>query len=538
MAAGKFFVEMSTLGDSIGAAFRRGVGKLKSVFSKQPSGDRVTNMPYNLLLIGETGSGKTSFLNLLCNFNEVLQYGFDQAISQKRLRRFNDHQKEDLEALEMQSKTGQTSHYTIEIDGFKLGIIDTPGFGDTRGIDHDKKNVKNIVDKVNAVTYIHCICLVMNGRQSRLTSQLKYVVSEISAILPKSCVYNMIVVLTNVPDNNYTSFCLEELEPYLGAEVKKLQVVYIENPFCLLEKMSKNNDIKVACLKDAFQTAATSLEAMLEILTTFEMIYTKEFYNLHVMKESIERQTVDLFLAIENKVNTEKKIATVADEIKKAKEAKELSQNFNCQIIHWNTVDTPSHNTVCLTCNSNCHVPCYLPKAMDSELLKGCASMNRETYTCKVCDHSYIVHKHLDFIYERHQKTVLDEQKKATFDNAEKSIQDLGLQLQAMINNTLKDAEGKIEQHTKDLYNKIKHFEEMASTPNYIRLLECEIELIEHRIKHEQQSATATSSSGGGHLIKAKELMEGLLRVVKDATKNKPSEESPISLNIASHYLM
>ena len=93
-----------------------------------------------------------------------------------------------------------------------------------------KKNVKNIVDKVNAVTYIHYICLVMNGRQSRLTHQLKYVVTEISAILPKSCVYNMIVVLTNVPDNYYSSFRLEELEPqYLGEKVKQLQVVYIEN---------------------------------------------------------------------------------------------------------------------------------------------------------------------------------------------------------------------------------------------------------------------------------------------------------------------
>ncbi|KAL5506681.1 hypothetical protein EMCRGX_G008403 [Ephydatia muelleri] len=350
MAAGKFVVEMSTLGDSIGAAVRRGVGKLKSVFSKKPSGDRVTSIAYNLLLIGETGSGKTSFLNLLCNFNEVLQHGFDQAISQKRLRRFNDHQKEDLEALEMQSKTGQTSHYTIEIDGLTLGIIDTPGFGDTRGIEHDKKNVKNIVDKVNAVMYIHCICLVMNGRQSRLTHQLKYVVSEISAILPKSCVYNMIVVLTNVRDSYETSFRLEELVPYLGEK-----------------------------------------------------------------------------------------------------------------------------------------------------------------------------------------KTVIDETKKATFDKAEKSIQDLDLQLQTMLDETLKLAEEQIEQHRKDLYNKINNFEEMASTPNYIMLLECEIKLIEHRIAHEQRSATATSSSGAGHLIKAKEHMEGLLHVVKDATKNKPSEESPISLNIASH---
>ena len=75
MAAGKVFVEMSAPHDSIGAVFRRDVSKLKSVFSIHPNGDRVHNISYNLLLIGETGSGKTSFLNLLCNFNEVLQYG-------------------------------------------------------------------------------------------------------------------------------------------------------------------------------------------------------------------------------------------------------------------------------------------------------------------------------------------------------------------------------------------------------------------------------------------------------------------------------
>ena len=532
MAAGSVFVEMSAIGDSVGAAFRRGVSKLKSVFSIHPSGDRVHNISYNLLLIGETGSGKTSFLKLLCNFNEVLQHGFDRAISQKRLRRFNDDLKENHKALEMQSKTDETSHYTIEIDGLTLGIIDTPGFGDTRGIEQDKKNVKNIVDKVNAVTYIHCICLVMNGRQSRLTTQLKYVVSEISAILPKSCVYNMIVVLTNVWNSYETSFALKELEPYLGAEVKNLQVVYIDNPFCVLEKMTSNNVLDVSYLKSGFQIAAKSLEGMFETLTTFEQIYTTNFYTLHVMKESIEKQTVDLFLAIENKVNTEQSIATVVDEVKKSEQAKELNQDFAFQITVWNKIDTSSHNTICAICNSNCHIHCSLPKALDSEPLKGCVCMNLET--CKECNHLYLGHTHQDFIYEQSEKTVLDEIKKTTFDKAEKSIQDLGLQLLAMINKTLKDAVEQIEQHSMNLYNKIKHFEKLATTPNYIRLLECEIELIQHRIEHEQQSATATSSSGAGHLIKAKEHLEGLLHVVKDATKNKPLEESSISLNIAS----
>ena len=181
----------------------------------------------------------------------------------------------------MQSKTDETSHYTIEIDGHTL--LTPLDLVILVALNKTKKNVKNIVDKVNAVTYIHCICLVMNGRQSRLTSQLKYVVSEVSAILPKSCVYNMIVVLTNVRNSYETSFALKELEPYLGAEVNNLQLVYINNQFCTLENMTSDNDID-AYLKSGFQMAAKSLEGMFEILTTFELIHTTNFYTLHLVK--------------------------------------------------------------------------------------------------------------------------------------------------------------------------------------------------------------------------------------------------------------
>ena len=55
----------------------------------------------------------------------------------------------------MQSKTGQTSHYTIEIDGLTLGIIDTPGFGDTRGIDHDKIYLYGSVSEKMKSGYIY-----------------------------------------------------------------------------------------------------------------------------------------------------------------------------------------------------------------------------------------------------------------------------------------------------------------------------------------------------------------------------------------------
>jgi len=59
--------------------FRLGVQAfqgLKSAFKPTTSSSTPSHNPYKLLLIGETGSGKTSFLNLLCNFEVVSKLGF------------------------------------------------------------------------------------------------------------------------------------------------------------------------------------------------------------------------------------------------------------------------------------------------------------------------------------------------------------------------------------------------------------------------------------------------------------------------------
>eukprot|EP00971_Amphidinium_carterae_P022063 435222-Amphidinium_carterae.1 len=60
----------------------------------------------------------------------------------------------------------------------RLCIVDTPGFGDTRGTDMDKKHAKMIVDCVKKLQVVHAITLVVCGRDARMTAQLKYVLNE------------------------------------------------------------------------------------------------------------------------------------------------------------------------------------------------------------------------------------------------------------------------------------------------------------------------------------------------------------------------
>ena len=88
----------------------------------------------------------------------------------------------------------------FQID-FNLNIIDTPGFGDTRGILRDKKLVDQIrefftcpgdtgVDEINAV------CFVTQAPLCRLTPTVRYIFDSILSLFGKDFEKNIYVLIT------------------------------------------------------------------------------------------------------------------------------------------------------------------------------------------------------------------------------------------------------------------------------------------------------------------------------------------------------
>ena len=72
---------------------------------------------YKMLLIGETGSGKTSFLNLICNYGQLEKLGCKFDIDGfEKLQRFNDPELEDKKARHMESKTSGAKSYDVAAD--------------------------------------------------------------------------------------------------------------------------------------------------------------------------------------------------------------------------------------------------------------------------------------------------------------------------------------------------------------------------------------------------------------------------------------
>ena len=416
----------------------------------------------------------------------------------------------------MESATTGAKYYQLDFEEVKIGVLDTPGFGDTRGLDQDKENVKKIVDKVNDVEYINCICLIVNGRMARMTSQLQYVISEISAVLPKVTVKNIIVVFTNAKSQCDTNFRVEQLTPYLGHSISDDKIFYFDNPWCILDHMETTKVTKD--LQKAFRRASESLERMFNTIKTFEPIHTTSFMDLFLAKEAVERKVHELLLAVQNKTTLEETIKKKKEEIDAAIAAKSINSNFETtiKVPKWTIQPTAQHYTVCELCNSNCHPMCGLPFSEDDrEVLRNCICI-RGKPTCDVCGHTYDVHMHAHFLnkLEEVETVIVNEDMKKAFEKAEIDIESLGKDMKERLDKQFHKIEEEISDHFGNLSNKIKLFEAHASTPSYQKLLHCQLVVINQRIK----AISGKKSSGVDDLIRTKEELEKKIKLVGGKT--------------------
>ena len=97
----------------------------------------------------------------------------------------------------MASKTSDAARYEIKIGQGTFIIIDTPGFGDSRGTKTDDKHFLKIKEQVLKEGGINCIVVVQNGRDCRISTQLRYSYSSLTKILPSAISQQIVLVYTN-----------------------------------------------------------------------------------------------------------------------------------------------------------------------------------------------------------------------------------------------------------------------------------------------------------------------------------------------------
>ena len=142
----------------------------------------------NILLLGETGVGKSTFINAFANYltfdsledakqnKPVVLMPVSFLITtgdnfDEHLVKFGNTDEFNTEDFEHpgQSVTQQCRSYEFTTNKkTKIRIIDTPGFGDTRGVEQDEYNMKNITDYINRLPHLNAVCLLLKPNGSRL----------------------------------------------------------------------------------------------------------------------------------------------------------------------------------------------------------------------------------------------------------------------------------------------------------------------------------------------------------------------------------
>ena len=450
--------------------------------------------PYKILLIGETGSGKTSFLNLLCNSKLIEELGTEVDDAKfNRIKHYNDLEIEDSTAHAMASKTSEAKFYNTEVCKMRMKVIDTPGFGDSRGLEKDKENVAKIIDALRHEEYVNCVCLVINGRQARMTASLKYVLSEISTILPRQIFDNIIVVFTNSADPLDCNFDMRELDSYFGRRIER--AYYIENPYCRIEKAKQKSgqlsaDQIARSLGKSFEDTAECLRSLQETIKDFKDVHTLHFIKLYDKKQEIERDVIIILASYDQQTKLEREIKIKEEEVDAALKSKSLYTSFKTtrEVEVTKPVPTPDkrHNTLCGApeCYSNCHTPCYLPKSYDQEEFKKCRAMGG-TETCKECGHSYRLHYHNEVIFEKvkEKKEFVDEKMKRKFEEAT-NMEQRADYLKQGFQKKREALMHKKNSLLQELNGKITEFQRLGiSNQNYAKVLEKQCDVVKLRIE-------------------------------------------------------
>ena len=94
--------------------------------------------------------------------------------------------------------------YKFPFGEHMINLIDTPGLGDTRGVQQDEQNLEDILFFITQFTHIHCICILLKTNQARLSLYFKYVFDRTLSYLHVSASNNIVFVYTHSRSYNFT----------------------------------------------------------------------------------------------------------------------------------------------------------------------------------------------------------------------------------------------------------------------------------------------------------------------------------------------
>ncbi|XP_056627513.1 uncharacterized protein LOC130439107 [Triplophysa dalaica] len=356
-----------------------------------------------IMMIGATGAGKTTLINSMINFILGVKWEDDFRFI------LIDEGKQKSQA---ESQTSAITAYKINyMNGFQvpysLTIVDTPGFGDTRGISHDQKITKQIHEffsQPGGIDHIDAVCFVVQASLARLTHTQKYIFDSILSIFGKDIAENIIMLVTFADGNRPPVLEAIKVSQVPCSTDKSGEPLYFRFNnsalFITNNKPEEAEEDDFGEFDQMFWKLGNS--SLRNFFKSLEQMKTK---SLSLTKEVLkERQQLEILVeGLQPQINAG---LTKLDEIKKTNavlEQHKADMDANKDFEYEVEVTVPkqvknkpgSFLTNCQICNYTCHDICVYADDKDK---KECCAMRDGK--CQVCPGKCIWNVHFNQAYK------------------------------------------------------------------------------------------------------------------------------------------
>ena len=262
---------------------------------------------HNIVLIGETGNGKSSLGNFILGSSE-----FEVS--------------EDPDSC-----TKDTIQKISKLDP-EVGVVDTPGLQDSNG--EDKQNYDKMLKIFEEIKHLHFIVVVLNFTNARLTSSIQFMLKFLCSVFPKNFSLHVGIVFTHY-DHDYQTkiYKKKNLKDPQGSRDK-----YIDEVMQLIEKYTgEKNAVKKppVYFLDSFIEDDNSKKQRANLIAFAKFL--KPIENVRTDRELGIKKTEPVY---ENRVEEKVEGNLIVTYYKKFKRMEYTDYNDNVTYSDWELVDT------------------------------------------------------------------------------------------------------------------------------------------------------------------------------------------------------
>ena len=436
-----------------------------------------------ILVVGATGCGKSTWINAL--FNYVLGVKYEDDF---RFKLVTDEGGKSQAHSQTQHITTYTLHHMdgMAVD-FTLTVVDTPGFGDTRGIQKDKdieQQLRAIFDhKKGGIDHIDAVGFVMQSSAARLTQTQKYIFNSILSLFGNDIGENIFLLFTFADAKRPQALSAVKEDGFPYQKFFKFNNSAIFDDVGVGSGGYQDDDDELDPEAESFDRLFwdIGMKSFGQFLDCVKHISTKSLTltrDVLQKREHLEKHVEHLHQQVTRGIQMFEQLREEGDMLQKSLEDIESSKDYTVMREEVTMDKEPlagnTNTTTCLTCNFTCHDDCAF--ANDDEK-KECIAMDQsqDPPSCGYCPNRcpWDMHRNLPYIlkYSTVMKEVTiddikDRYEKATGEKLSKE------QVIAKVQDDLDAVEAQIKANLSEITVSLERLNEIALRTNHLSQLE------------------------------------------------------------------